>query len=856
MTTEDGPELPSPSEGPKAGDGDPFVIGGGDDKFGQDYTKNLVGQMFKIPSPTLGGSIALLREYLIKLPLEVLKSFKDLIPGTVDDDFIDVLTAVDTIIGGLEENLCVMIGNTPVFHGLAQLAEGIGGIFSLGDIGGGVGEGEYTPKPNSTFPAQIIRGTQALMDTLCAILTCGIISPGSSTPQTLINVLLEIIDVMVNNPITQGIISFAQAVGVAVESTILTIFHGVVHAVQTAFNILTCGALGADNPGGILDFFQEIITSLTDNPIIGGLKDLVEETENAVMDTIQGALHFLTTLGGLIGMDGDLHPGGILDFFTGLLRDLIGFFTGFLNVGSVDLSLKGLIDAFLDFLEKIPLIGPLIHALTGGDHEGDDLGGLADWFQKNILKTTSPLPAGNLFGSIPQHLLSLIPLSNISAAAQPNLVNDFSFSSASVIQQGGQWSWDGTKNATGSGGSAKVTCNGAAQSLYSNIIPVSPGQKMGLSAKVWRTSLVGTGVKVIVGVRTYYNSAVVTSATTVASSSTTGTSSAWETVGANWTVPAGVDAVRLIIGVTSAATSGTVNFDDLSVVKNGLLSGDWMNGVEGTILGDLQTTVDNIVQAVGGTAEGTGHPLVKVLQKVQSIFTTLFGINKLPTSLFSNPLVPAAIPGLDASKITSGTVPDSRIPGLDGSKIITGLLSSLRIPGLDGSKINSGQVGTSYLPMTTIINTVGANVSLNGSGGILNGYSTGSAGSGLNYFGSFYNYRSYGTSDIYASGGLFQVTYAGWYTVDLGFALNTGAFADWNISPVIVTSGGTRYGTDQVAKTIAGVGSGPRYISASWNVYLNAGGTVYAAYDASRSISNVFAGNGYFGIALANHSLS
>lgn len=40
---------------------------------------------------------------------------------------------------------------------------------------------------------------------------------------------------------------------------------------------------------------------------------------------------------------------------------------------------------------------------------------------------------------------------------------------------------------------------------------------------------------------------------------------------------------------------------------------------------------------------------------MQSIFSTLFNIPQLPTSLISNPLLESAIPGLQATKITSGT---------------------------------------------------------------------------------------------------------------------------------------------------------------------------------------------------------
>lgn len=81
-----------------------FVVGGGDYTYGQDYTNDIVKSLFHIPAPTVGTAIDLLQEYLLKLPIEALRAFKDLIPGTIDDDFADVLSAVDTIIDNLQAN--------------------------------------------------------------------------------------------------------------------------------------------------------------------------------------------------------------------------------------------------------------------------------------------------------------------------------------------------------------------------------------------------------------------------------------------------------------------------------------------------------------------------------------------------------------------------------------------------------------------------------------------------------------------------------------------------------------------------------------------------------------------------------
>ena len=61
-------------------------------------------------------------------------------------------------------------------------------------------------------------------------------------------------------------------------------------------------------------------------------------------------------------------------------------------------------------------------------------------------------------------------------------------------------------------------------------------------------------------------------------------------------------------------------------------------------------------------------------------------------------LVAADIPGLDASKITSGTFADARIPNLAASKITSGTFADARIPNLAASKITSGTFDAARIP--------------------------------------------------------------------------------------------------------------------------------------------------------------
>lgn len=83
------------------GAGGAFVVGGGSDNWGQDYTESAVRAMFAIPAPNPLNALTLLREQLEKLPLEALQLFKDLIPDPIEEMFETVGGAIDAIMDAL-----------------------------------------------------------------------------------------------------------------------------------------------------------------------------------------------------------------------------------------------------------------------------------------------------------------------------------------------------------------------------------------------------------------------------------------------------------------------------------------------------------------------------------------------------------------------------------------------------------------------------------------------------------------------------------------------------------------------------------------------------------------------------------
>lgn len=642
--------------------------------------------------------------------------------------------------------------------------------------------------------------------------------------------------------------------------------------------------------------------------------------------------------------------GGTVETVLKPAFEFLNWLFGSLFAGSVD-ALKAIFTKFEELLDpagtlnewfgQIPLLGPLVSAITKLsplDGVTMDLSTLATW-ASGVLTGKSDIPAGQLKGVLPAGILSSIPLSNINFDT-PNLLSQGDFGNATTITAQDGWSWDSSQNHTGSGGCAKVVCNGTARRLYSNqVIKVVAGDKINLSSYVKTSSdfsgsstcielilvpFVGTDRYTIGGnaVNVYFNTrGAATDWALATGSSGSGT--------APWTVPTGVTSVRVRLSVTSAATAGSVWFDDIDLHKTGLLSGDWMQGIVGTVAADFQSIVDKVIQAIKGTITGgTGNPLNGILTSLQSIFSTLFNIPQLPTSLVSNPLLEIAVPGLQASKITSGQFGTSYIAtdAITTDKIATGAVTSTEI-GSDAVgtyQIADDAVGTAQIATDAVTQNELALGSV-GSPEIINGSVTGGAngelatntvvstnvseidatkvgsgtinidrlpkdalglvGSGAHYYratgvasgnitagiqkfsASFFATQQSKTSDIAYDSNInrYYVTNAGWYRVELAFAVDSSFFAsNWNIAPLIFASTNIingaysntpyRVGSDYIA---IGGNRGARYVNNNWAVYLPAQGWVEPGYDTDATRTAFIAGSSaftYFGITLLNRS--
>ncbi len=127
----------------------------------------------------------------------------------------------------------------------------------------------------------------------------------------------------------------------------------------------------------------------------------------------------------------------------------------------------------------------------------------------------------------------------------------------------------------------------------------------------------------------------------------------------------GLDASKIISGLFPISRIGDLQ-DTLDLLQDGI------DSIPGG-----QALIDKICNALG--VSGTGH-------SVTDVYNALFAI---PGGNIGSPIGAINVPGIDASKIISGTIAQSflNIINIPGS-IISGLLSGANIPLLDQSKVN------------------------------------------------------------------------------------------------------------------------------------------------------------------------
>lgn len=397
----------------------------------------------------------------------------------------------------------------------------------------------------------------------------------------------------------------------------------------------------------------------------------------------------------LAAVFGFFSPAGGTAFtqLTSFFTDFLGIFgnpTG-LGSGSVGLGALG----------SIPILGPIFSlfggaanvtqalsfftnllsflggpSLTGGGF--DPIAAVTNFITTMVnplgllLGTGSPLNAANLFGLLSPNLLGFLPIGQLVNTSQELLVNP-GFDGSISISTGGNWTYDSAVGHT-SLGSAKALANSVTKSIFSNTISVTATQKITLSAWAEWTGLSYTGSPIQLNVARYLDGSLLGYDLVAALTPSSGTQS-WQQVQGTYTVPAGVDTIRIKLTVTSAATAGNVWFDDVSALKSGLIQQGWVS--------DLVSTFTSVFGVFGGT--GTLSELLNA------------GTNLL--SVFNNPILTGATGAFNPAAVVTSFITGQINPLnlLTQSGDFNSLLNNL----FDGVSNTSGSTGKTLANVLT-----------------------------------------------------------------------------------------------------------------------------------------------------------
>ena len=146
--------------------------------------------------------------------------------------------------------------------------------------------------------------------------------------------------------------------------------------------------------------------------------------------------------------------------------------------------------------------------------------------------------------------------------------------------------------------------------------------------------------------------------------------------------------------------------------------------VDGTVVawgdnGSGQTTVPAGLSGVGTIAAGLFNSVALKADGVSpATLARLDRINVFRSAVFAPEFSGdgAGLTSLNASALSSGTVPGARIPDLDAGKITTGTLAAARIPSLDASKVTTGTFATAQIPNLDAAKITTGTFTGNGSG--------------------------------------------------------------------------------------------------------------------------------------------
>ncbi|QFG09410.1 minor tail protein [Mycobacterium phage Yuna] len=244
------------------------------------------------------------------------------------------------------------------------------------------------------------------------------------------------------------------------------------------------------------------------------------------------------------------------------------------------------------------------------------LEGLAQWVGQNV------------FGLIDPRRLAQIPLGSI-VSESPNLLPNGSFTDAIAIDDpAAMWVRD-TATYRSPPASARTEANGTIRELLSiDLVPVREGQKLDVGGYVRWANLTAAAGSFGIGLMTYGpagNERVDIKMMTA----TSGTQATFQDCSGVYTVPAGVESVRVRLVVSEGATAGRVWFDDLRAgLGANKLQIDFVEGLGDAIsgaLGAAQQAAQNLANflsnqwqgLLNGVAGGIGGTIASIVDRLQ-----------------------------------------------------------------------------------------------------------------------------------------------------------------------------------------------------------------------------------------------
>lgn len=346
-----------------------------------------------------------------------------------------------------------------------------------------------------------------------------------------------------------------------------------------------------------------------------------------LFDGLGGLLPSINELFGALGITAaGLGPLGlvlkpIIDLFAGIdlarFGNVIEFITDAIDPWIVQLT------AIINFLnEVVRVLG------AGGDVLNSPLPQLTVPF-RNLMQFLGNVRLGvESFNPIlaAQQFISrlLIPAGSISNV-QPNLQVDPGFDdSESLGDEGPAWTreypdplitdpdfeWDLIGH--NADGSATVHATGTEHGLLGSVIPVEVGQTFDLAAWVTWTGVTATGSVFVLQVITEDGDT-----TDIAAISSPGASGGWSLLSGSYTVPSGVETIRLRLCVRSGATAGQVWFDDCTIRRTSLMQ----KGFIGGLVDDLTEIFAKFAAMIDGIL-GTGHTFGQLVTFISAGLST------------------------------------------------------------------------------------------------------------------------------------------------------------------------------------------------------------------------------------------